>query len=65
MRSNKIIYSLNISDIQNVAEEYLSRELNDEELMKVIDRIGDYIPWYNAIENTIIELKFKTADERK
>ncbi len=65
MRSNKIIYSLNISDIQNVAEEYLSRELNDEELRKVIDRIGDYIPWYNAIENSIIELKFKTAAERK
>ncbi|HMN25820.1 MAG TPA: hypothetical protein PKE38_15050 [Ignavibacteriaceae bacterium] len=65
MRSNKIIYSLNISDIQNVAEEYLERRLNDEELKKVIDRVGDYIPWYDAIENTIIELRFKSADERE
>lgn len=65
MRSNKIIYSLNISDIQNVADEYLERKLNDEELKKVIDRVGDYIPWYEAIENTIIELRFKLADERE
>lgn len=63
MRSDKKIYSLNISDIQNVAEEYLNRKLNEEELKKVINKVGDYIPWYDAIENTFIDLNFEAAEE--
>jgi len=65
MRSDKKIYSLNISDIQNVAEEYLNRKVNEEELKKVINKVGDYIPWYDAIVNTFIELGFEAAEEKE
>lgn len=62
MRKNAVIYKLTVEDIQTVAEEYLERKLNDEELKKVIDRVGDYIPWYDAIENTFMELDLKSND---
>lgn len=63
MRRNKIIYSLNIGDIQDVAEESLERKLTDEELKKVIDRVGDFISWYNAIDYTFSDLGLKPKDE--
>ena len=46
----KIIYSINIEDIQNVAEEELGRKLTKRELKIVEDKIGDYIDWYGAID---------------
>jgi len=65
MRRDKIIYSLNITDIQTVAEEVLGRELNDEELKKVINRVGDYIPWYDSIMNTFFEFGFESVDDNE
>jgi len=53
MKKNKIIYSLNIEDIQNVAEEILDRKLNEKEIDVVVDKIGDYINWFEIIENAI------------
>jgi len=53
MKSNKIIYSINIEDIQNVAEQELDKELIDEELKLVEDKIGDYIDWYGAVASLI------------
>ena len=55
----KIIYSINIEDIQNVAEQELERKLTDKELRLVEDKVGDYINWYEAILNAINELKLK------
>ncbi len=46
----KVIYSINIEDIQNVAEEELGRKLSKKDLKIVEDKIGDYIDWYGAIE---------------
>lgn len=63
MRKNTVIYKLTVEDIQTVAEEYLERKLNDEELKKVIDKVGDYISWYDAIENTFMELDLKSNDD--
>ena len=40
---DKIIYSLNIEDIQTVAKEELDRELTDEEIALVEDTVGEYI----------------------
>lgn len=51
--ASKIIYSINIEDVQYVAEEELGRKLTNKELKIVEDKIGDYIDWYNAIETTI------------
>jgi ADP-dependent phosphofructokinase/glucokinase len=53
MRSKRIIYSLNVGDIQHVAQEELERKLSDQELQEVIDRIGDYVNWYDSIEMAI------------
>jgi len=53
MKTSKIIYSINIEDVQNVAEEELGRELTEKELKIVEDKVGDYIDWYSAIDFTI------------
>lgn len=53
MKPSKIIYSINIEDVQNVAEEELGRELIEKELKIVEDKVGDYIDWYSAIDMTI------------
>jgi arginine repressor len=47
--SNQIVYSLNIEDLQRVANEELSRDLNANEIKRVEDKIGDYISWYDAM----------------
>jgi hypothetical protein len=48
--TSKIIYSINIEDIQNVAEEKLGRRLAVKELKIIENKIGDYIDWYSAID---------------
>lgn len=53
MKNSRIVYSINIQDIQNVAEQEFDRELTDEELKLVENKTGDYIDWYGAIELTI------------
>ncbi len=53
--SSKIIYSINIEDIQNVAEQELERELGEKELEIIENKIGDYIDWYEAINMAIID----------
>jgi hypothetical protein len=53
MKTSKIIYSINIEDVQNVAEQELDRELTKKELKIVEDKLGDYIDWYSAIDITI------------
>jgi hypothetical protein len=51
--TSKIIYSINIEDVQNVAEEELGRKLSEKELEIIEDKIGDCIDWYSAIDMTI------------
>ena len=55
----KIIYSINIEDVQNVAEQELERKLTAKELRLVEDKVGDYINWYEAILNAIDVSKIK------
>lgn len=55
--TTKIIYSINIEDIQNVAEEELGRKLSKKELKIVEDKVGDYIDWYGAIELSMQHLR--------
>ncbi len=47
--NNKIIYSINIEDVQNVAKQELHRLLTDKELKLVEDKIGDYMNWYDVV----------------
>lgn len=51
--TSKIIYSINIEDVQNVAEEELERKLTKKELEIIEDKLGDYINWYDAIDAAI------------
>jgi hypothetical protein len=62
MKKNKIIYSINVEDIQNVANDELERDLTDEEIESIIDLIGDNIGWYDAIADAISE-KIGTLDD--
>ncbi|MEW6108809.1 MAG: hypothetical protein AB1632_06545 [Nitrospirota bacterium] len=51
--NKRIVYSINIADIQEVANQVLERDLTDKEIALVEDSIGDYIDWFTAIENAI------------
>jgi hypothetical protein len=65
MRNDKIIYSINVADIQTVATEVYGRELTEQEVKKIIDPIGDRIGWYEAIEDAIsnnLELEPQVED---
>ena len=56
---DRIVYSINVEDIQTVAEQELDRELTDEEIKRVEQRLGDYIDWYEAIAITLNEVVTK------
>jgi hypothetical protein len=43
MTKDKIIYSINIEDVQPVAKQELNKKLSDEELKMVEIKLGDYI----------------------
>ena len=51
--SERIVYSLNVEDIQQVAQEVLERKLTQKEISLIEDTIGDYIDWFDAIESAI------------
>ena len=55
-KKSKIMYSINVEDIQNVAEQELDRELTDKEIKLIEERLGDYIDWYGAIASTLDEV---------
>ena len=49
----KTVYKLTVEDLQRVASETLQREMTGEEIAAVSDAVGDYIDWFQAIENAI------------
>lgn len=49
MNTSRIIYSINVEDIQNVAKEHLGRQATKKELKRVEDKLGNYIDWHEAI----------------
>lgn len=49
----KIIYSINVIDLQNVSHQVLERRLTNKEIALVKESVGDYIDWFQAIENAI------------
>lgn len=56
-RKDKIIYSINVGDIQEVANDVIGRRLTKDEIIGVEYTIGDYIDWLQAIENSICNLQ--------
>jgi hypothetical protein len=64
MKEVKIIYSLNIEDIQTVAEENFGRKLTTKEIKKILDTIADRISWYDIIYDAIKDkLDIEELDE--
>lgn len=53
---SQIFYSLNIEDLQNVAEETLDRELTEEEIHRIITLVEQRMLWYDVIEDAINEV---------
>lgn len=59
MEQDKTIYSISIDDVNQVAGEVLSRPLTKQEIKKISEKLGDNIDWFQAIENTLSDLKIK------
>ena len=55
MNNEEIIYSININDIQTVAEEEINRKLTLSEIESIIDPISERINWFDAIADAINE----------
>ncbi len=51
--NNRIVYSINVGDIQEVAQQVLERDLTRKEIILVEESVGDYLDWFRAIENAI------------
>lgn len=62
---NKIIYSINIDDVQTVALEELERPLTEEETKLVEEKLGDYLDWYGAIALAIGDVVGEEEDEEE
>ena len=56
VETSDIVYSLTKEDLQTVSNEVLNRDLTTEEVTLLESKIGDYIDWYDSIENAIQEL---------
>jgi len=49
----EIVYSINVADIQDVANQVLERRLTKKELPLVKESVGDYVDWFQSIESAI------------
>ena len=49
----RTVYELSVDDLQRVAIEVLGRKLTDNEIAVVGNSVGDYVDWFQAIENAI------------
>ena len=49
----KLVYSLCIEDIQNVAYQEIERGLTIEEINKIKDSIATNVKWYDVIADAI------------
>ena len=63
MSEDKTIFSINIEDVQNVAEEEIGRTLTGHELGIIVEKIGDQFPWYDALASLISEYVQTGEDE--
>jgi len=64
MKNNeRIVYSINVEDLQNVAEEELGRKLTPTEIGLVENQLGDFISWHEAVVSAIEASVESTADD--
>ena len=53
MKNDRTVYSISVGDIQEVAKQVLERDLTKKEVLLVEESVGDYIDWFQAIENAL------------
>lgn len=58
-KAERIAYSINITDIQEVAEDVLDRRLTKSEIDSVAKSLGDHIDWFQAVWNAIMAEKIR------
>ena len=51
--NDRIVYSISVGDIQEVAKQILERDLTEKEVILVEESVGDYIDWFQSIENAL------------
>ena len=51
--NDRIVYSISVGDIKEVAKQVLERDPTKKEVILVEESVGDYIDWFQAIENAI------------
>jgi len=55
-QTGRTVYEISVDDLQQVAKEVLEHELTDDEIVAVGNSVGDYIDWFQAIENSIYKV---------
>ena len=55
MKKNDILYSINVQDVQDVAQREFDRKLNDKEMKSVANRLGECIDWYEAVNAAVAQ----------
>ena len=56
---DRVIYQLTEEDLQIVSNDLLDRNLTEQEVSLLEEKIGNYIDWYNIIED-VIRLNIET-----
>lgn len=57
MNGKHIIYSLNVNDLQCVAQDVLNRDLTELEVEIIKRNLGYSIDWYTAVEFSILNIQ--------
>ncbi len=55
MRRTDILYSINVQDVQDVAQREFHRELTGKEMESVAERLGEYIDWHEAVISAVMQ----------
>lgn len=55
MKKTDILYSINVQDVQDVAQREFDRKLNDKEMKSVATKLGEYIDWYEAVNSAVAQ----------
>jgi len=55
MKGMNIVYSINVQDVQDVAQREFDRELNDKEMESVAAKLGEHIDWYEAVNTAVAQ----------
>ena len=59
-KKTDLVYSLNVEDIQDVASEVKNRPLTQKEIAIVVNALGGYIDWRQAVEHAILNMKLRS-----